>query len=99
MGTIPLAVPAARNDRRYHLSPISTIDSEVFVPCDDHALLIEFRHSNEPCVSYRHRHVGELAQQPADRFDLRQHPEINLANVLRTALAHRVLSAAHPSQP
>src|SRR5260370_2551551 len=98
MAVALLAVPAARNDRRYHLSPISTIDSEVFVQCDDHARLIEFRHSNEACVSYRHRHVGELAEQPAERIDLRQHPEVNLEDVLRKELEHRVLSAAEPSQ-
>lgn len=87
-----------RHDHWYHLTPVSAIDAEVTIQCDDHALNIEFSHPNKARVRQRHWHVPELPHQAPERIDLRQHAEIDFQNVVGKQRKHGVLAVSALSE-
>jgi hypothetical protein len=66
-----LATALSRRDCRDDLAAIAPIDPEVAIESEDDTLLIEFGHSDQASIGQRHRHVGELLHQRAERVDLR----------------------------
>ena len=103
--TAPLARPtyaaelraaAAWHEGGNNLPPIPTIDSEVTVQRQDHALGVELGHPDEARVGQRHWNVREFLHQSLERIDLREHPEIDFQDIVGEKLENRILAITEP---
>src|SRR2546423_3818729 len=98
--TAPLARPtyaaelraaAAWHEGGNNLPPIPTIDSEVTVQRQDHALGVELGHPDEARVGQRHWNVREFLHQNSECLDFRGHSEVDLHHIVRKQFENRIL--------